>query len=90
MDTQELEVIARQDRRSFIAVVGGRTVATATQDEQETAAKLVKRWNAHPELVAALEAIRNWSNSRDGSAETDEAALTEINGIAARALNNQQ
>ena len=49
-------------------------------------AEIVKRHNAYPDLVAALEAIRNWSNSRDGSAETDEAALTEINGIAARTL----
>lgn len=36
MDTTKLESIARQDRRSVIAVVGGRTVATAAQDEQET------------------------------------------------------
>ncbi len=54
--------------------------------DTDMVAELVKRHNAYPDLVAALEAIRNWSNSRDGSAETDEAALTEINGIAARTL----
>lgn len=58
----------------------------ATNLTPHNAEELVKRWNAYPELVAALEAIREWSNSRDGSAETDEAALTEINDIAARAI----
>ena len=43
---------------------------------------------ASPDLLAALEAIRKWSNSRDGSAEADEAALTEINGIASAAIIN--
>jgi len=57
--------------------------ARGTRGEAQANAHLIA---AAPDLLAALEAIRQWSNSRDGSAEADETALTEINGIAAMAV----
>ncbi|HDY88834.1 MAG TPA: hypothetical protein ENH82_12075 [bacterium] len=55
-------------------------------DAEQLARWAYRRLETWPALLVALQAIIEWSNSRDGSAEQDEKNLIAIREIANKAI----
>jgi len=68
-----------------IAIISYRGVPSI-EEAEANARRICQCVNSHEDLLDALEAISQWAESRDGSAEQDEKNLMAINEIAKQAI----